>query len=53
MFGMFKQHLFVNLIIILQTGAVIEYTLSKRWLLATYWFIGLLTNLVITYGIKK
>jgi hypothetical protein len=53
MFGMFKQHLFVNLIIMLQTGAVIEYSLNKKWLLASYWLVGVLTNLVITYGIKK
>ncbi len=53
MFGMFKQHLFVNLIIILQAGAVVEYAIGRKWLLTAYWFLGLLTNLIITYGIKK
>lgn len=53
MFSMFKQHLFVNLIIILQAGAVIEYTINKKWLLSAYWLLGLLTNIAITYGIKK
>ena len=50
---MLRQHFFVNLIIILQTGAVIDYAMNKKWLLAAYWLLGLLTNIVITYGIKK
>jgi hypothetical protein len=53
MFEMLRQHLFVNLIIILQTGAVIDYSFSRKWLLAGYWLLGLLTNVAITYGIKK
>jgi hypothetical protein len=50
---MFRQHLFVNLIIILQAGAVLDYSINRKWILAAYWFVGLLTNLVVTYGIKK
>jgi membrane associated rhomboid family serine protease len=53
MFGMFKQHLFVNLIIMLQAGAVVEYAINRKWFLTFYWLLGLLTNLVITYGFKK
>jgi hypothetical protein len=50
---MLRQHLFVNLIIILQAGAVIDYSINRRWILAAYWLVGLITNLVVTYGIKK
>jgi hypothetical protein len=53
MIGMFKQHFFVNLIIILQIGAVFQYALNKKWPLSVYWLLGLLTNIIITYVIKK
>lgn len=53
MVNMLKQHLFVNLIILLQAGAVIDYAINKRWFLTMYWLSGLLANLVITYGIKR
>jgi hypothetical protein len=53
MIGMFKAHFFVNLIMLLQTGAVFDYALQRKWLHTAYWLLGLLTNLVVTYGLKK
>jgi hypothetical protein len=50
---MIKEHLFVNIIIFLQLGAVVNYAFNRKWFLMTYWLVGVLTNLVITYGIKK
>lgn len=53
MIDMLKQNFFVNLIIILQIGAVIEYTINRKWIHAAYWFSGVVANIVVTHGIKK
>ena len=52
-YDMIKQHLFANLIILLQIGAVINYLLYKKWPLAFYWLTGVVANITVTYFLKK
>lgn len=46
-----KQHLFVNIMMLLQVGAISSYLYSKNYGLAVYWFACLLINYVVTYAI--
>lgn len=48
-----KEHLFVNIMMMLQVGAILTYIAQDRWILAIYWVACLMINLVVTYGIKK
>jgi hypothetical protein len=48
-----KEHLFVNIMITLQTGAIANYLFQKNWGLALYWFACMLINIVVTYVIGK
>jgi hypothetical protein len=50
---MLKEHFFVNLMMLLQLGAILNYIAQERWILVMYWIMCLLINLVVTYGIKK
>lgn len=51
--NMLKQHLFANIIILLQIGACVTYFVQKKWPLCLYWLSGILTNIIVTYFIKK
>tara|TARA_R100000951_G_scaffold115132_2_gene122217 strand:+ start:3245 stop:3397 length:153 start_codon:yes stop_codon:yes gene_type:complete len=50
---MLKQHLFVNIMMLMQVGAIFSYTSDKSYGLATYWFACLLINFVVTYVLVK
>jgi hypothetical protein len=50
---MIKEHLFVNIMILLQVGAIGNYAFQKDWGLALYWFACMLINIVVTYVIGK
>ena len=51
MIDLFKQHLFVNIIMLLQIGAIGSYLSQKNIGLGLYWFGCLLINFVVTYVI--
>lgn len=53
LYSMIKQHLFANLIILLQIGAVLTYIFSKKWPLAFYWLTGVVANVIVTYFLKR
>lgn len=44
-----KEHLFVNIMMLLQVGAIGNYALKGNWTLAMYWFSCLTINYVVTY----
>jgi hypothetical protein len=48
-----KEHFFVNIMMMLQVGAILTYIAQDRWVLVFYWIVCLLINLAVTYGIKK
>lgn len=48
-----KEHLFVNIMMLLQVGAIVNYSMSKSWSLAIYWFACFLINFVVTYTLGK
>lgn len=48
-----KQHLFVNVMMFLQIGAIGSYSYQKDYGLAVYWFACLLINYVVTYTIGR
>jgi len=48
-----KQHMFVNIMMLMQVGAIYTYCASKNWGLAIYWFACLLINFVVTYILGK
>jgi len=50
---MLKQHLFVNIMMVLQVGAIFSYSYNKNWGLAVYWLACLAINFVVTYVIGK
>jgi len=50
---MLKEHLFVNIMVLLQIGAIGSYVSQKNWVLALYWFACMLINIVVTYGLNK
>lgn len=50
---MFKQHLFVNIMMLLQCGAIYTYLSQKNWGLAVYWLCCLGINFVVTYVLGK
>lgn len=50
---MLKQHLFVNIIMILQLGAIGNYLINQKLALATYWLACLTINFVVTYCLNK
>lgn len=50
---MIKEHLFVNIMILLQIGAIGSYMSQKNWGLTLYWFACMLINIVVTYIIGK
>jgi len=53
MYNLIKDNLFVNIMILLQIGAVISYGKQGKWNLVLYWVGCLIINLVVTYGNKK
>lgn len=48
-----KEHLFVNIIMLLQVGAVFTYFFNKNKPLAIYWAACLTINYVVTYSIGR
>ena len=44
-----KEHLFVNIMMLLQVGAVGNYTIKGQYGLAIYWLACLAINYVVTY----
>ena len=48
-----NKHLFVNIMMVLQTFAIGQYIFQNNWSLAIYWFACLLINAVVTYGLGK
>jgi hypothetical protein len=48
-----KQHMFVNIMMTLQLGAIISYGFNQKWALVLYWFACLLINFVVTYMLGK
>ena len=49
MFNIVKQHMFVNIMMLMQVGAIFTYSSQKNWGLAVYWFGCLIINFVVTY----
>ena len=47
-----KANLFVNIMMVLQIGAIGQYALKGNWVLVVYWVSCLAINYVVTYGIK-
>lgn len=50
---MLKEHLFVNILMLLQLGAIFSYLITKNWALATYWTACLTINFLVTYVALK
>ena len=50
--GKLKENLFVNVMMLLQVGAIAQYGFKGNWILALYWVSCLSINWVVTYGIK-
>lgn len=50
---MLKEHLFVNIMILLQIGAIFTYISSKNWPLVIYWIACMSINIVVTYCLGK
>lgn len=48
-----KEHLFVNLMMILQIGAVANYAIKADYGLSVYWAACLAINFVVTYILIK
>lgn len=48
-----KEHLFVNIMMTLQVGAVGSYILKGQFGLAIYWLSCLAINYVVTYVLVK
>ena len=46
---MSKEHFFVNIMMLLQVGAVGQYLYNKNWPIAIYWMACLSINYVVTY----
>jgi len=44
-----KEHLFVNIMMLLQLGAIFTYGVKCQWGLAIYWLACLMINFVVTY----
>lgn len=44
-----KEHLFVNIMMLLQVGAIYSYCSKSQWGLAVYWAACLAINFVVTY----
>lgn len=44
-----KEHLFVNIMMTLQVGAIGSYAFQGKWGLAIYWLACLAINYVVTY----
>ena len=53
MIALFKQHLFVNIMMLLQVGAIYNYTKQGNVGLTLYWIGCLLLNFVVTYMLGK
>ncbi len=49
----FMQHLFVNIMMILQVGAIITYSYQKNISLVLYWIACLTINFVVTYMLGR
>jgi hypothetical protein len=50
---MINQHIFVNIMMILQIGAIFTYSFNKNWLMSLYWLSCLIINFAVTYIIGK
>jgi|VirMetMinimDraft_7_1064189.scaffolds.fasta_scaffold11805_7 hypothetical protein len=50
---MIREHLFVNIIMLLQVGAVGNYILTGKYALGIYWLACLTINFVVTYSLGK
>lgn len=48
-----REHLFVNIMMLLQVGAVGNYAWEGKYWLAIYWVACLAINFVVTYGLEK
>lgn len=48
-----KEHLFVNIMMLLQVGAIINYINKSNYGLAAYWISCLTINFVVTYVLGK
>jgi len=51
--NIFMQHLFVNIMMLLQLGAVGQYLFQKNIGMAIYWMACLAINYVVTYLIGR
>jgi hypothetical protein len=45
------QHMFVNVMMVLQIGAIIQYGLTGNYPLMAYWTACLTINYVVTYAL--
>ena len=45
------KHLFVNVMMALQIGAIVQYGFQNNWALVAYWAACLTINYVVTYGL--
>jgi hypothetical protein len=50
---MIREHLFVNIIMLLQIGAVGNYLVTGKYALSVYWLACLTINFVVTYPLGK
>lgn len=48
-----KEHLFVNIMMLLQVGAIGNYAIKGEYGLSVYWFACLLINYVVTYVLAR
>lgn len=47
-----KEHLFVNIMMLLQVGAIGQYAFKGEFMMGAYWVGCLMINYVVTYGIR-
>lgn len=47
-----KQHLFVNIMIALQIGAIGQYSIQRNWVMVGYWGACLAINYIVTYRLN-
>lgn len=50
--GKLKENLFVNIMMLLQVGAIGQYAFKGDWVISAYWIACLTINYVVTYGIR-
>jgi len=53
LYDMWKEHLFVNIMMLLQVAAICNYMWRGSWWLVLYWVSCTCINFTVTYGLGR